>query len=326
MKLIDMSCPKCGAVMEADLEKGKVVCAHCGNLMLIEKEDNAGEIQKKAQAKAYGYYKGRLKAETEAHKSIQRKKGTKKFLRTVFIIGCIVLFILFVNGVGRLTKPKVNPFDCITVSFQGNDGKGKMVITVNDVEGVDVHRIMYDSSKEWNLYQGETISIRAASEDYRLTETEKFYTVEGLDEYLKDLDNIPEEILKLIHARAESVLDLNLHTTKELDYLVSMAPVKLFLLTDGKQSNLLYDIFEVRFDSNAGECTYYVVVNFNNVIIRNTEQPSLDMSGGMYIGSLTQVRGSTYIMAYDSVEEVRNGILSGKYSYMELKELDLPSE
>lgn len=325
MKWIDMSCPKCGAVMKADLEKGKVVCEYCGNLMLLDRGDNAEEIQKKAQAKSYGYYKGRLKAEAEAEKSMQRKTRARKVLTFILVTGCIVLLGVFANGMGKLAKPVVNPFDCITVSFQGNDGKGELVVTDNAIEGVDVNRIKYDISKERNLYQGEIISIKAVSDAYRLTEKERFYTAEGLDEYLKSLDNISKEAMKLIHARAESVLDLNLDTTKKLDYLVNMTPVKLFLLTDGKQSNILYDVFEVQFNSYAGECTHYVVVYFNDVIIRNTEQTSLDMSYGMYIGSLTQVAGSTFIMAYDSVEEVRNAILTGQNSYMELKELDLPA-
>lgn len=325
MKLIDMSCPKCGAVMKADLEKGKVVCEYCGNHMLLDRGENAEEIQKKEQAKAYGYYKGRIKAETEAEKSMRRKERVRKILIAALVIGGIALLAVFVNGAERLTKPSVNPFDCITVTFQGNDGKGRLVMTDNAIEGVDINRIKYESSKERDLYQGATISIKAESDDYYLTETERFYTVEGLDEYLKNLDNVPEEALKLIHARADSVLDLNLHTTKKLDYLVSMTPVKLFLLTDGKQSNILYDVFEVQFNSYAGEYTCYVVVYFNNVIIRNREQTSLDMSYGMYIGSLRQVAGGTFIMAYDSVEEIRNAILTGQNSYMELKELDLPA-
>ena len=239
------------------------------------------------------------------------------------VIGAIVLFGVFVNTARELVKPQVNPFDCITVSFQGKDGKGELVLETNSVEGIDVNRIDYSISKSRSLYQGETISIIADSDDYRLTEATKTYIVEGLDEYLKDLENIPQGALELIHARAESVLELDLERAKKVGDFVDMKPVKLFLLTDGKQTNVLYDVFEVHFAWDGGESTLYVVACFDNVVVRDTEQPSIDMSYGMYVGGLMQIRGALYITAYDSLEDIKVSILTGQDSYMELKEHDL---
>ena len=67
--------------------------------------------------------------------------------------------------------------------------------------------------------------------------------------------------------------------------------MKLFLTTDGKQTNQLYDVFEAHFMTNDGEKTYYVLARFEDVVVRDGEQVSIDMSGGMYIGHLTQVQG-----------------------------------
>ena len=324
MKLIDMTCPKCGASMTPDLKKGLAECAYCGYRVLIEQEDSAEEIRAKEQSRSYGYHKGRLQAESEAKDRAAKKKKIRSVKKSVIIIGAIILFIILVNAGQVITKPKVNPFDCIEVSFQGKDGDGEMVVEWKAVgDNIDPQQIDLEISKKYNLYQGDTVTIKASCEEYFLTETTKVYTVDGLDEYLKDLDNVPQEALELIHTRAESVLELNLDRCKAVGVFKDMKPVKLFLTTDGKQTNELYDVFEVRFNTNNGEAIYYVLACFDDVIIRDREQVSIDMSYGMYFGNLTQVEGSLYIMAYNSLEEVRVSILTSQDTYMELKELAL---
>lgn len=320
MKIIDMSCPKCGAPLKTDLKNEKAVCEYCGYYALIEQEDTLDEIRAKAQSKSYGYHKGKLQAEAEADKREKRNSIKVK----VIVIGIIGLIAMVSMTVQNLSMPRVNPFDCIEVSFRGNDGKGEVVIdSVYTNENIDPNYIDFAISKENNLAQGDIITIQATSEEYRLTEKIKTYRVEGLDEYLKELENIPEEALEIIHTKAESVLDINLDSSKNVGAFVDMKPVKLFLVTDGKQTNELYDVFEVHFMTGEGEKTYYVAACFDDVIVRNGQQASINMSYGMYYGNLTQVEGSLWIMGYNSVEEIRADILSSQDSYMELKELDL---
>ena len=102
-----------------------------------------------------------------------------------------------------------------------------------------------------------------------------------------------------------------------------MKSVKLFLLTDGKQENRLYDVFEAHFTVNEEEQIYYVVAIFDDVVVRDGKQVSLDMTYGVYGGHLTQVHSWLWIMAYESVEEVQTDILTSQKKQMELKELDL---
>lgn len=318
MKIIDMTCPKCGASLKPDLAKGNAVCEYCGHHILIEQEDTIEEIRVKAQSRAYGYYKAKLEA----------KAGKKEKYRGpkigAIVIGVIVLIAIGSAAIQELAKPKINPFDYIEVSFQGKDGEGKLVMDARgSAEDIDVNRIEFDISKENDLLQGETISIHAASQDYRLAEKTRVYTVDGLDEYLKDLENVPEEVLDIIHRKAESSLDLNLESSKNVGAFIDMKPVKLFLTTDGKQTNELYDVFEVRFMTQAGEKTYYVMACFDSVVVRAGEQVSIDMSGGTYKGQLIQVEDWLCIMGYDSLEEIRADILTSQDTYMELKELDL---
>ena len=321
----DMTCPKCGGTMSFDRAKGLVSCAYCGYQMITEKEETLAEIEAKAQSKSYGYHKGKLRAEAEAKAYEQSRKPKKKLsggLIAFLVIAGIVLLGVLTNGAQELAKPLVSPFDLIEVSFEGRDGEGEIVITQLVTE-YDSNYIDYEVSKSRNLIQGELITITAESQQYRLAESSKTYEVQGLEEYLKDLDDIPQEALELIHVRAESVLDLNIDDTKRVGYFQEMKPVKLYLLTDGARSNVLYDVFEIRFKTDSGEQTYYVLACFDQVLVRQGKQVSIDMSYGMYFGGLTQVQGATWIMAYDSLEEVRASILTSLESDMELKELDL---
>ena len=303
MKIIDMTCPRCGASMQPGADKKSAACEYCGYHMIIVQEKTAKETHTRTE-------------------TVKKKKLSGGKIALI-VIGIIVLIQVAAAMAGNLVKPQVNPFDCIDVSFRGSDGKGEIVIDLKSAPGIDLNRIDFDISKEDRLYQGETISIYATSEDYRLSEKEKNYIVEGLDEYLKNLEDIPEEILEIIHVKAESGLDLNLDRSKKMGVFQSLKPVKLFLQTDGKQTNHLYDVFEATFMTSGGEKICYVMVCFNDVIMGKGEKTYINMSGGMFQGKITQVEGSLWITAYDSLEEIRAELLSNRESYMDLKELDL---
>ena len=320
MEMNHMICPRCGAELKLDEDRERAHCEYCGHTVLLEREETAEEIRERAQSRSYGYHSGRLEAEARA----RRKDFFWGILKKLIIVGVIALIIGIATVVVEVSKSKVNPFDYIEVSFQGNDGKGEIVIEeIGTTDDINLKKIDFDISKNRQLAEGETIKITAQSQEYRLTETTRTYTVEGLDEYLKDLKDLPEEALEIIHSQAQSSLDINLSHTKNAEVFVDMKPVKLFLLTDGKQTNTLYDVFEVHFNTRNGELTKYVTVCFNDVLIREGEQISIDMSYGMYIGHLTEVSGAIYITGYDSVDRVKNDILTSQESYMELKELDL---
>lgn len=303
MKIIDMTCPRCGASMKPGEDKKSAACEYCGHHMIIMQEKTAKE--------------------TYARTETVKKKKVSGGKIALIVIGIIVLIQVVAAMAGNMVKPQVNPFDCIDVSFRGSDGKGEIVVDLKNASGIDLNRIDFDISKEDRLYQGETISIYASSEDYRLLEKEKNYIVEGLDEYLKNLEDIPEDILEIIHVKAEAGLDLNLDRSKKMGVFQSLKPVKLFLQTDGKQTNHLYDVFEATFMTSGGEKICYVMVCFNDVIMGKGEKTYINMSGGMFQGKITQVEGSLWITAYDSLEEIRAELLSNRESYMDLKELDL---
>ena len=301
MKTKDMTCPKCGAVMKTDDKKENAICEYCGYHVIF-----AHHVAQN---------------ETVITQNSQKGKGG------VFAICIIAVFILIGTIFcfsEEMTKPEINPFDYIEVSFEGKNGKGEVSIeTKPGDEGIHTGEIRFDISKESALSQGETIRIQATSESYRLSESERVFQVEGLDEYLSDLENIPREALELIHKKSESVLDMNLDTCKDAGVFTDMKPVKIFLATDGKYENCLYDVFEAYFSVDGEDKTFYVVASFSDVIVREGEQVTLDMTYGVYEGHLTQIKSWMWIMAYESVDEVKTDILTSQEKNMKLTELDL---
>ena len=320
MKMIDLTCPQCGANIEPDPKGEKAVCKYCGYQALIEREDTLEEIAAKAQSKSYGYHKGKLQAEAEASKEANRQQ--KKGLPTwVYIVIGLVVIGLVGMVLSHVAKPKVNPFDYIEVSFQGTDGDGEAVMKKVSKDKVDPNRIDYDISKYSDLSQGETISIVADSSSYRLSEKSKTYMVVGLDEYLKDIADIPEEALELIQQKAKSVQEINLSAEQEA--FDNMKPVKLFLLTDGERKNQLYVVHEVTFSTEKGKLTYYVSTCFEGVVLRKGAEDSVYLPGGRYYGN-TVGTGKTgfFISGFESVDAVRADILTSQEKNMRLTETD----
>ena len=78
MKLITLTCPKCGAQMEVNPELEAIICNYCGNKMLIDREVVE---QKITGGFEFGYQQeqGRLKAQQEEQQKRIREEERMKF-------------------------------------------------------------------------------------------------------------------------------------------------------------------------------------------------------------------------------------------------------
>ena len=92
MKLIDLRCSSCGAIMKANPELKKVICNYCGNEMLIDDESRKIEI---TNGYDYGYEaeKGKIKAQEELLQELKEKNRKKKFFKLKL---WIILFVISV--------------------------------------------------------------------------------------------------------------------------------------------------------------------------------------------------------------------------------------
>lgn len=61
MKLIDMTCPHCGANLKVDADQNTAVCEYCGSALLID-DDIQRVRYENAEAAGYEFEKGRQRA------------------------------------------------------------------------------------------------------------------------------------------------------------------------------------------------------------------------------------------------------------------------
>lgn len=314
-----MICQNCGALLEVDENKKVAKCEYCGNQIILKKEETTEEIRKKAESKSYGYHKGKLEAEQEIENKKKRKNIFGKIIAVVIflVIGCCGLMIT------ELQKPKVDPFEYIEISFVGEDGDGDIEIkTANITDDIDANYIYYEASKKHDLSVGETITITATSDTYRLSKKSKAYTVEGLTEYLKSLDVLTEGMLEAIHTNAKEVQNMNLSMVIDTDEFISMEPVKMMLITDEGCENILYDILELRMYVHGEEKCYYLVSEYDGVLLRNLEEEVVDLSYGVYNGDYIHLGGAVWIVAFESLSSAEQYVKSDLDSTMKLKELE----
>ena len=98
MKLLQTSCPRCGANMRVIPEANKAVCDYCGTTVLIDDEIKRIEYTNAEEA-GYNFEKGRLRAQAEqiqhpAMQQIQYEYVTPQKKRHTFwwVMGWIFIF------------------------------------------------------------------------------------------------------------------------------------------------------------------------------------------------------------------------------------------
>ena len=64
MKLIDTTCPKCGANLHIDVDRRSAFCDYCGAQILIDDEVQHLQIDN-AESAGYAFEKGRQRAQQE---------------------------------------------------------------------------------------------------------------------------------------------------------------------------------------------------------------------------------------------------------------------
>lgn len=314
MKVINLTCPGCGAQMIMKPGGKEAVCEYCGHKMLVEDE------QSKEQA-AYERKMGVLRANEEM-KERQKRKAIKNKIITFLVIAAVIVISVLVYTQSR---PKVNPFDYIEVTFSGRSGKGQAEIQLKDgKDEVEMSDITFEFSKKEGLSEGEQITVKASSTTYGLVEKKRKYTVEGLDTYLSDLSDLNDASVDLIHLKSETVNRQGTEpSTLITNEVVSAEPVKMFLLTDGKNNNLLYDVYEVGYKMRDDSIkTVYLVTCYKNIIIRQGEEPTMDYDGCMYMGNTINLGDyqDSVLIGYFTLDEVKMDIQSYQESNMKLIE------
>lgn len=96
MKLIDTTCPKCGAYLRVDADIQSAFCEYCGAELLIDDEVQHLQIDN-AESAGYAFEKGRQRAQNEAqaqrYYTSQPQPAPKKKKKMVWwVLGWIFIF------------------------------------------------------------------------------------------------------------------------------------------------------------------------------------------------------------------------------------------
>ncbi len=65
MRLIELKCPSCGAVLQLDVDGGQAFCSHCGHQLLVDDGKVRADSRSFHDA-GYAFEQGRLQAQREA--------------------------------------------------------------------------------------------------------------------------------------------------------------------------------------------------------------------------------------------------------------------
>lgn len=95
MRMIDMSCPHCGAKLQIELNESKIFCEYCDSELLLA-EDNQRLNVDQAEDAGYQFEKGRQRAQQELSSTNANtaSKVTKKKGIFWWVIGWIFIFPL----------------------------------------------------------------------------------------------------------------------------------------------------------------------------------------------------------------------------------------
>lgn len=267
MKKISLKCESCGGTMQVSPDKTEATCPYCKHKFLIQKDPTLDELKEKEEKLSYAREKGIRDAISE-----NKRKNRKHTILAMFFafIGIIVIAVIctFVDYFAK--EYMENPFKCIDVSFDGIEGKGKLIMNDNN-SCENYSDLKFMPTKENNLNQNEKIKIVVTSDKYRFDEMEKEYTVTELSEYLKDLNNLTSEMINKIHETTKA----ELQNMGSVFYgkVASLEPYKFYLYTNNDKSNILYDVYKAKIKTRSGKVfVKYKAVYYENFAILNTKE------------------------------------------------------
>lgn len=197
----------------------------------------------------------------------------------------------------------IDPFEDVSVSFEGIAPNGKVNVQMNDSSG----DVGYTVSQESGLSNGDVITVtlepkegmNAYAERYgrAFSTTEKTYTVEGLTSYAAALDSIPKDMMSKLQQQAEDSIQASAASWTEGNSIKEAKLLGHYFLTakEGfsvKPQNELYLVYEITANvtglkrggdgetMETAEEKYYTYCCFTDLMLLSDGTCSVDLSAG----------------------------------------------
>ncbi|MBP3338733.1 MAG: hypothetical protein J6L69_04960 [Lachnospiraceae bacterium] len=233
-----------------------------------------------------------------------------------------------------------DPFDDLIVTFSGISPNGTVEIDSTKIKYNDY--LGFEANVTKNLKNGDVIKVFIDSDyerygkenGFHIVESEKEYTVEGLDEYITSIDSIPEESLVKMQNQAKDTFTAfaaNKWTDKEIiksfEYIGSYLLVAKDSSQYGVDDNSVYLIYKVTMSNPENEVTYYYYTKFFDLIKYADGEFGVDLTKykvpdgedvwGYLTGKAFAV-GSYWYVGYQSLDLLFNDCVTKnleKYTY-----------
>lgn len=269
MKKIDLKCTSCGATMQLSTDKTSAECPYCKNKVLFKKEMSLEEQATREEQLSYAREKGEIRANQEAIKK-ERSLKVIVVLIIAFIIGGSLVATFVIKYLSL--EPMEDPFRCIDVKFYGVDGSGKAEI-INNETCDNYAELDFSLMDEKELKEGQNISVVVSSDTYRFDTYSKDYQVTGLSKYLTKLDQLTDEMITKLHSYSSNHLKDNGYGISFKGEVVSLTPYKVYLATNGKNDNILYDVYKTTIKTKTGKkFDKYMVAYYEDFLLLSNKE------------------------------------------------------
>lgn len=195
-----------------------------------------------------------------------------------------------------------DPFDNVTVSFEGISPNGKAVIKSKNNDSIS-----YEADKESGLSNGDKITVTAVpfsdmneyAREYGkvFSATEKTFTVEGLSAYAMKVDEIPDDMKEKMLKQADDSIQASCASWHEGNSLKESKFIGYYMLTSKEgfsqnPYNEIYCVYKITASvkglkrggdgktEEKGEETYYTYYHYSNIMLLPDGNCSLDLSKG----------------------------------------------
>ena len=302
-------CPACGAKVNYDENNKTTHCEFCGAVLDMtevygEKKDRERDDIQDMQIRDIMnnmYRNNTANRAANVQASVQSAKKVAKIIAIVFVsMFCLSIFATIAFSVRRYsdmmnksntnkeTVTEIDPFDKLYINYYGVSGKA--YARLSDSNKHEVSMIEKTVSATENLKNGDTITVKYnknSAKDYNtkyvLTKTEKTYTVEGLEEYLEDVNLIGEEDLEVLKKNAirkaeEACAEENFPSLEgSFDVYAIYTMIK-------KDFSRQESVFVISFDYKESEeiKTGYYMAEYSNMIKLPTGDFKINFSAGDY--------------------------------------------
>ena len=201
-----------------------------------------------------------------------------------------------------------DPFEYLEITYEGKAPYVRVgKLKVNNPSDKPYKKLSFrvdDSMKDKNLANGDTVKIIAEiteKEGCTPSKTEMEYTVEGADEYLMKLDELPDDVNEKYKKQADDMLTSETSGFNEWVEVKSTDFLGNYLLTiktdgDYGYGNRLYYIYKVS------------ILSHNKDADGNDKEDSFDYIFAVYIDDTYKLNDGTWVVDASNMKAVENTI------------------